>query len=318
MADNTDQCPDDENKTAPGICGCGVADVSIMWYADMDGDGYGDPNNSQAGYTCIQPTGYVADNTDGCPDDENKIAPGICGCGVADEAITWYADTDGDGFGDPNSSQAGYTCIQPTGYVADNTDGCPDDENKIAPGICGCGVADEAITWYADTDGDGYGDPNSSQAGYTCIQPTGYVADNTDGCPDDENKIAPGICGCGMADVVITWYADTDGDGFGDPNSSQAGYTCIQPTGYVADNTDGCPDDENKIAPGICGCGVADEAIRGTRIRTGMATATRTVHRRATRASNPRAMWPTTRTGARMMRTRSRPASVVAAWPMSS
>ncbi len=90
-------------------------------------------------------------------------------------------------------------------------------------------MADVVITWYADTDGDGFGDPTNSQAGYTCIPLTGYVADNTDACPDDENKIAPGVCGCGVADVAITWYADTDGDGFGDPNSSQAGFTRIQP-----------------------------------------------------------------------------------------
>ncbi|MBI5434769.1 MAG: DUF3616 domain-containing protein, partial [Planctomycetes bacterium] len=69
------------------------------------------------------------DCTDGCPNDANKIAPGICGCGVSD------ADTDGDGTAD---------CI----------DGCPADAYKIAPGQCGCGVAD------TDSDGDGTADCN--------------------------------------------------------------------------------------------------------------------------------------------------------------
>ncbi|MCY3001756.1 MAG: hypothetical protein NTV21_08125, partial [Planctomycetota bacterium] len=72
-------------------------------------------------------------------------------------------DTDGDGTVD---------CI----------DGCPVDPLKIAPGACGCGVAD------TDTDGDGTPD---------CI----------DGCPSDPLKTAPGNCGCGVADT------DTDGDG---------------------------------------------------------------------------------------------------------
>ncbi len=103
-ADCNDGCPLDPDKTAPGICGCGVADT------DTDGDG-------------------TADCNDGCPLDPNKTAPGICGCGVAD------ADTDGDG-------------------TADCNDGCPLDPNKTAPGICGCGVAD------ADTDGDGTADCN--------------------------------------------------------------------------------------------------------------------------------------------------------------
>ena len=123
------------------------------------------------------------DCNDGCPDDPAKIAPGACGCGVAD------TDTDVDGTPDCN-------------------DGCPDDPAKIAPGACGCGVAD------TDTDVDGTPDCN-------------------DGCPNDPAKIAPGACGCGVA--------DTDSDGDGTPNCN-----------------DGCPDDPAKIAPGACGCGVAD------------------------------------------------------------
>ncbi len=156
--DCSDGCPNDPNKIAPGICGCGVADTD----SDLDG---------------------TADCIDGCPNDPNKIAPGACGCGVAD------TDSDGDGTAD---------CI----------DGCPNDPNKIAPGACGCGTPD------TDSDGDGTPDCN-------------------DGCPSDPNKIAAGICGCGVSD------ADSDGDG-------------------TADCHDGCPNDPNKIAPGACGCGVAD------------------------------------------------------------
>jgi hypothetical protein len=161
--DCSDGCPNDPNKIAPGICGCGVSDV------DTDGDG-------------------TPDCHDGCPTDPTKVAPGICGCGVAD------TDTDGDGTPDCN-------------------DGCPNDRNKIAPGQCGCGVPD------TDTDGDG-------------------TADCHDGCPNDRTKIAPGQCGCGVPDT------DSDGDG-------------------TADCHDGCPNDRNKIAPGICGCGISDADTDG-------------------------------------------------------
>ncbi|MFN8438647.1 MAG: GDSL-type esterase/lipase family protein [Cytophagales bacterium] len=66
-------------------------------------------------------------------------------------------------------------------------------------------------------------------------------------------------CVATSAPLIITqttgtlWYADTDADGKGDPNTKVT--SCTQPTGYVADNTDLCPTDANKTAPGNCGCG---------------------------------------------------------------
>ncbi|MBO9700104.1 MAG: T9SS type A sorting domain-containing protein [Sporocytophaga sp.] len=50
-----------------------------IWYADADGDGKGDSKVAQS--SCTQPTGYVADKTDLCPEDKNKTEPGNCGCG---------------------------------------------------------------------------------------------------------------------------------------------------------------------------------------------------------------------------------------------
>jgi len=94
-------------------------------------------------------------------------------------------------------------------------------------------------TWYEDADNDGAGDPNVVLD--QCDQPVGYVANNNDLCPADMNKIAPGACGCGVADVAAAYYADTDGDGFGDPATSQVGFTCSVPTGFVTNNTDNCP-----------------------------------------------------------------------------
>lgn len=79
-----DLCPDDDSKTEPGICGCGVSD------ADSDGDG-------------------TVDCQDSCPADSAKTEPGICGCGATDE------DSDGDGAADcddlcpddPNKTEPG-------------------------------------------------------------------------------------------------------------------------------------------------------------------------------------------------------------------
>lgn len=46
-------------------------------------------------------------------------------------------------------------------------------------------------TVYADTDNDGYGDPNNSQAVGGCTIPNGYVL-NADDCDDSNNAIHPG------------------------------------------------------------------------------------------------------------------------------
>jgi Zn-dependent metalloprotease len=119
----TDNCPDDPNKTEPGMCGCGVPDT------DRDGDGV--PN-------CI----------DGCPDDPDKSEPGVCGCGVPD------TDRNGDGVpncidgcpDDPDKSEPGVCgCGVPdTDRDGDGVlncfDGCPGDPSKTEPGECGCGV----------------------------------------------------------------------------------------------------------------------------------------------------------------------------------
>jgi hypothetical protein len=64
---------------------------SIIWYADTDGDGKGDPAVTQN--SCTQPTGYVSVAGDGCPTDPNKIAPGICGCNVPESSCTKQPQT---------------------------------------------------------------------------------------------------------------------------------------------------------------------------------------------------------------------------------
>ncbi len=110
---------------------------------------------------------------------------------------TYYADNDGDGYGDINSSTL--SCTPPSGYVTDNTD-CNDSDSTSYPGnteTCdgvdnNCdGIVDEGVinTYYADTDNDGYGDANNTSI--ACSAPTGYVTDNTD-CDDSDSNNYPG------------------------------------------------------------------------------------------------------------------------------
>ncbi|MEC7983936.1 MAG: MopE-related protein, partial [Myxococcota bacterium] len=267
-------------------------DLSDLWYADNDGDGFGDPFNNQA--ACEQPDGYVS-NSDDCNDGDVSINPSaaeICNgsdenCnGQIDENSTtttpWYADADGDGFGDPNSTSN--ECIAPNGYISDNTD-CNDNESAINPDateICdnidnncnnlidtddsGLDITSQR-PYYLDSDADGFGDLNSPLI--SCSQPNGHSS-NSDDCDDTNPNINPDadeVCdgkdnNCsGTVDVNPTdaalWFEDADGDGFAGSESIRA---CDQPDGYFVDSTD-CDDANafvNPSAQEICN-GIDDD-----------------------------------------------------------
>lgn len=110
----------------------------------------------------------------------------------------FYADTDGDGFGDVLADTI--ACDIPVGFVIDSTD-CNDADNMMFPtaiDICNgvddnCnGTIDEDavfIAYYIDADGDGFGNPDTVEM--FCFIPSGYVTDNTD-CDDTNENIYPG------------------------------------------------------------------------------------------------------------------------------
>ncbi|MFC1864997.1 thrombospondin type 3 repeat-containing protein [Chloroflexota bacterium] len=93
-----DECPDDPDKTSPGICGCGVPDT------DSDGDGTADcndgcpsdPNNDTDG-------DGICGDVDICPNDPDNDADGDGVCGDIDNCPDVsnpdQADADGDGLG---------------------------------------------------------------------------------------------------------------------------------------------------------------------------------------------------------------------------
>ncbi|MEO0602695.1 MAG: putative metal-binding motif-containing protein, partial [Myxococcota bacterium] len=251
---------------------CDDADPAISveraWFPDCDGDGQGTAGGV---VSCFPPpiappacglalgdwaTGPLGDAD--CDDADPAVFQGAPEtCAEADEdcdgdpyagavdARTWFLDLDGDGVGGVPIEDCGR---QVPGWVREGGD-CDDADPAVfpeAPDPCGddidqdCDGADGSPElrepWYADTDGDGFGDPGSTPVN-TCLP--GLVIDhvpNAADCDDGDASISPaepercdGVdrdCN-GIVDDAIplrTWYADVDGDGIGnDAVSVEAG-----------------------------------------------------------------------------------------------
>ncbi|MDG1480026.1 MAG: MopE-related protein, partial [Myxococcota bacterium] len=250
------------------------ASDASTFYADSDSDGYGDA--SAPILDCTQPSGTIVDGSD-CDDTDGAINPDAAETcdGVdnncsgdendASDATTYYADLDADFFGDVNNTFA--ACDRPNGYRT-NAEDCDDGDAAVNPNAaetcdgtdnnCSGDESDasDASTWFADTDGDGYGD--TLFFANACNQPSGYLADDSD-CNDADNTVNPGEtetcdgtdnnCSGDELDAidVLTFYADTDSDGYGDAAVTSA--ACSEPSGYLADDSD-CNDADNTVNPG--------------------------------------------------------------------
>ena len=129
----------------------------------------------------------IPDATDNCPTEANPD----------------QADFDEDGTGDACDNDA-----DSDGF--DNITDCDDMDSEVG----------EGTTWYADADGDLFGDENNSVV--ACMQSSGYV-NNSDDCNDADATINPNateIQGNGIDEVCDGFDAelpdDADGDGIND------------------------------------------------------------------------------------------------------
>jgi len=225
------------------------------WYADDDADGYGDPDDAVD--ACDVPADHVTDASD-CDDTDGAIFPGAeevcneadddCDSTIDEDAAdagVYYSDADADGFGDPD--EATETCVDP-GDAAENGDDCDDDDAGVNPDadeLCDevdqdCDTlidedAVDAIAWYVDGDGDGFGD--AADAVNACDAPEGYGGLGGD-CDDSDADIFPG------ADETAYDGVDQDCDG--------VDLTDVDGDGYDAAVVGGgdCADLNAEINPG--------------------------------------------------------------------
>lgn len=260
---------------------CITVDSVFQWFADFDGDGYGDPFDWA--WASTQPTDYVLDSTD-CDGAAANIHPGATetcdgydeDCdGQIDDGVGdyFFADTDGDGFG--NAALDTLMCSGNEDFVADNTD-CNDTNDTVFPNApelcdgsdndCDGQIDENTPTWFADADGDGFG--NAAIDMVACDPGTGWVLDSTD-CDDAAAGIHPGAAetcdgldqNCnGQTDegVLQTFYVDADGDTFGSFTETQE--ACSAPSGYVSNFTD-CDDNDAANFPGRVGSTISNPFI---------------------------------------------------------
>lgn len=283
-ADTDEDCNGEaEDENATGM---------LEWFADVDGDGFGDAGNSL--FACDEPPGFVEDATD-CDDTRSDVSPlgtEVCDADNRDEDCdgnaddedanvvptdVWFADADDDDHGDPATAE--YACDQPNNYVSIGDD-CDDSRGDVSPSDAercddtdvdedcdGLSDDDDASVsnteiWYLDGDSDGFVDMDMALS--ACEAPTGYTQADAD-CDDsraDVNPFAIEVCDplsidedCDLAvndadssvTGTFTYYADADGDGYGD--SAITTFACTVPAGYAEAAAD-CDDGDGDYHPG--------------------------------------------------------------------
>jgi hypothetical protein len=187
-------------------------DAEVICDADEDGARH----SSCGGADCQDGDDTIHPDADELCDMVDHNCDGWHHLGAAD-AMTRYADTDGDSYGSPEITVQ--SCGTPWPYV-DNSDDCNDGDEAINPDTI----------WYQDNDDDGLGNPDVTMVG--CEQPDGYVGN--DGDSDDADGTSLGCwahitvgrdhsCGLKSDGSISCWGCNTNGQ----HNSPEGSFVAI-------------------------------------------------------------------------------------------
>lgn len=145
-------------------------------YYDEDGDGYGDEEywdehcddepwaDNQVPWTTLFDCNDADPNVHPDADEICDEVDNDCDAEIdinAFDAIPWYIDEDGDGYGIDNVNSTSWSCDYvnpPAGnYVANDLD-CDDSGPEAADTFPGAAEYEDAVSCMNDGDGDGWGD----------------------------------------------------------------------------------------------------------------------------------------------------------------
>jgi hypothetical protein len=212
--DANDGCPNDPNKIASGICGCGNPDT------DSDGDGLAN---------CVDPCPNLANLQNGDPCNDGNactINDMVTACVCAGT----FQDTDSDGICDANDNCPTVPGVQ--GSSCTDGDACTTGDVLNASCVC--------TGTFQDSDSDGLCDAND---------PCPNLAFLTNGDPCDDGNA------CTTGDVVTACvcagtFTDTDSDGICDANDN-----CPNLAGQQGDVcNDGNPNTTGDVITPGCVC----------------------------------------------------------------
>ena len=238
----TDKGPFEEEEEPP------IGDTYDSGTIDADLDGFSseedcDDTNPEVNPEATELCNEIDDDCDGDIDEDD-----------AEDAGTWYLDSDGDGFGD--ESEWVVQCTAPSGYVAESKSGfdCDDTDDAFHPGADESDCADpndyncDGSIAYEDADADGWAACEECNDADADINPDATevcdeIDNDCDGLFDDEDD--------GLDTTTASdWYRDADADGYG--NEEESLLLCAAPSGYVEESAEGfdCDDTDEAFHPG--------------------------------------------------------------------